>query len=46
MSSAKNLGLRSRLSDKLLMYIRKKGGPNIEPWGTPEFILTQEELCR
>ena len=43
-SSANNLGLHWRLSDKSLMYIRNKSGPNIEPWGTPALILAQDEL--
>ena len=30
-SSANNLRLHWRLSDKSLMYIRNKSGPNIEP---------------
>ena len=43
-SSANNLGLHWRLSDKSLMYIRNKSGPNIKPWGTPALILAQDEL--
>ena len=30
-TTANNLGLHCRLSDKSLMYIRNKSGPNIEP---------------
>ena len=33
-----------RLSDKLLMYIRNKSGPNIDHWGIPILILAQVEL--
>ena len=43
-SSANNLRLHWTLSDKSLMYFRNRGGPNIEPWGTPALILTQDEL--
>ena len=32
------------LSGKLLMYIRNKGGPRTEPFGTPDFIISQEEI--
>ena len=36
-SPANNLGLHWRWSDKSLMYIGYKSGPNIEPWGTQAF---------
>ena len=26
------------------MYIRNKGGPRTEPCGTPDFIISQEEI--
>ena len=44
LSSANNLGLLWRLSDKSLMYMRNKSGPNIEPWGIPALTLAQVEL--
>ena len=43
-SSANNLGLHWRLSDKSLMYFRNKSGTNIELWGTKSLILAQDEL--
>ena len=43
-SSANNLVLHWRSSDKSLMYIRNKSGFNREPWGTSAFILAQDEL--
>ena len=43
-SSANNLGLLWRLSNKSLIYIRNKSGSNVEPWGTPALILAQDEL--
>ena len=43
-SSVNNLGLHWRLSDTSLMYIRNKGRPNVEPWETSAFILSQHEL--
>ena len=36
--SVNKLGLHLRLSDKSL----NKSKPNIEPWGTPALMLTQE----
>ena len=44
MSPANNLELHWRLSDKSVMYIRNKSGPNIDPWGTPALIVAQDEL--
>ena len=29
--------------DHLLIYIRKKSGPKIDPWGTPASICYQED---
>ena len=43
-SSANNLGMHWRLSDKSLMYTRNKSWPNIDPGGTPALILAQDEL--
>ena len=40
MSSANNFTLDF---GKTLMKIRKKGGPNIEPWGTPAKIGFHKE---
>ena len=33
--SANNLGLHWRLSNKSIIYVRNKSGPNIESWETP-----------
>ena len=43
-SSANNLSLHWWSSGNSLMYIWNKSGPNIELWGTPAMILTEDEL--
>ena len=37
--SAKILHIDIILSGKSFIYIKKKRGPNTDPWGTPEFIF-------
>ena len=40
-SSANNFGSHLRSSCKSLMNIRKRSGPNTEPWGTTDRIGVQ-----
>lgn len=41
-SSVKSFELELRPSDKSLMYIRERRGPNIEPWETPSVTSFQD----
>ena len=42
--SANNFRLHWRLSDKSLIDLRSKSGPNTEIWETPALILAQDEF--
>ena len=42
--SANNFRLHWRLSDKSLIDLRSKSGPNTEIWETPALILVQDEF--
>ena len=44
MSSAKSLTYKFVAQGKSLINNKKKSGPNIEPWGTPNSTLVNEDL--
>ena len=44
LSSANNLGLEDKSSDRSLIYIKKNSGPSADPWGTPARTLVQDDV--
>ena len=42
-SSSNSFAFDDKLSAKLFMYVRKRNGPIMEPWGTPVLTSAQEE---
>ena len=45
MSFANNLAIDERPSARSFIYIKNKGGPSMEPWGTPAVTSAQKEDC-
>ena len=44
-SSEKSFALVFNPLGKSLIYIRKRSGPKIEPWGTPAKIGHHDDVC-
>ena len=42
-SSANSLGFKIKLSERLLINVKKKRGSRVDPWGTPALTLAHEE---
>ena len=45
MSSANSFAFDDRPTARSFIYIKKRSGPSMEPWGTPALTSAQEEVC-
>ena len=44
-SSANKINLKLVIElGKSLIYVRKRRGPNIDSWGTPQFVIIKESI--